>query len=244
MTAAFLLFIAFPFGGPSPNNVPGDAEFARMDYRGATAIYDSLLREHPSSAGPLWRLARAYVCLGDMGEQDQRESLYRKAEEYARMCIRTDSTCAQGHTWLAATLGNIAMFEGSKAKVKLCVEIKRELDLAVLLDPDDDVAYSIMGSFYLALGNVSWLERQLANIFLGSLPDGGYAESEAALKKAIALAPTVIRHQFELGLLYVDSDRKPEALEAFTRVESLPVMLASDARTKSSARDWVARLRD
>jgi len=89
----------------------------------------------------------------------------------------------------AAALGNIAMFEGSKGKVRLCNEIKQELDRALDLDSLDDVAYSIMGSFYLALGKVSWIERQLASVFLGSLPDGGFEEAEAALRRAIAIAP-------------------------------------------------------
>jgi tetratricopeptide (TPR) repeat protein len=134
------------------------------------------------------------------------------------------------------------MFKGGKTKVKLCYSIKHELDCSIRLDPDDDIAYSILGSFYMALGNVSWIERQLAAVFLGSLPEGGYDESERALKKAIALAPGAIRHHFELGDLYMQEDRNREALEEFRLVLTLPVRIASDERTQLSAAGLIKSL--
>jgi tetratricopeptide (TPR) repeat protein len=135
------------------------------------------------------------------------------------------------------------MFEGSKAKVALCNVIKQELDCSIRLNPSDDIAHSILGSFYLAIGNVSWIERQLAAAFLGGLPDGGYEESELALKKAIALAPNVIRHHFELGDLYLQQDRNQEALERFKLVMTLPILLASDQRTQLSAAKLIESLK-
>jgi tetratricopeptide (TPR) repeat protein len=134
------------------------------------------------------------------------------------------------------------MFEGGKTKVQLCNVIKQELDCSINLNPFDDIAYSILGSFYMALGNVSWFERQLASIFLGNLPEGGYEESESALKKAIALAPGVIRHHFELAELYMGQDRHREALEEFQLVIRLPVLLASDERTRLSAAGLIENL--
>jgi tetratricopeptide (TPR) repeat protein len=136
------------------------------------------------------------------------------------------------------------MFEGGKTKVRLCYTIKHELDCSITLNPADDIAYSILGSFYMALGNVSWIERQLASVFLGSLPEGGYAESESALKKAIALSPNTIRHHFELGDLYMQENRNREALEEFQRVIALPVLLASDERTQLAAAELIKDLNE
>jgi tetratricopeptide (TPR) repeat protein len=135
------------------------------------------------------------------------------------------------------------MFEGSKAKVRLCTEIKQELERAIALNPYDDVAFSVLGSFYKALGDVSWFERQLAGLFLGSLPEGGYDESEHALKRAIALAPEVIRHHFELGMLYIELERNEESLVEFRQVLSLPLLLASDTSRQASAAGFIKDLR-
>lgn len=243
MTGTFLGFLLFVLPVFPPSSLErGDEEFARIRYPQAEAFYDSALTTSTDSADVLWRLARVYVCRADVSPRKEKLDLYRRAEEFAHRCIRADSTKSEGHTWRAAALGNIAMFEGGKTKIGLCYVIKSELMSGIVLKPNDDIAYSILGSFYMALGNVSWLERQLAAIFLGSLPDGGYEESETALKKAIGLAPDIIRHHFELGRLYMLQDRREEALGEFLKVASLPVMLASDQRTQSRAAGLVKEL--
>lgn len=96
----------------------------------------------------------------------------------------------------------------------------------------------------MALGSIAWIERQLAAIFLGSLPEGEYDESESALKKAIALAPGVICHHIELGELYMQQDRNREALEEFRQVVALPVLLASDQRTQLFAAGLIKNLNE
>lgn len=233
-TFVALLLLVNPPSPPSHID-QGDQEFARMNYAQAEVFYDSALSTSTDSADALWRLARVNVCMGDVAPRGERLDFYREAEVYAVRCIRADSSRSEGYTWRAAALGNIAMFEGSKTKVRLCQEIKRDLDISLSLHPDDDIAYSILGSFYMALGNVGWIERQLAAVFLGSLPDGGYEESERAFKKAIALGPGVIRHRFGLGELYMLQDRTEEALEQFRKVVELPVLLARDRRAQSEA---------
>jgi tetratricopeptide (TPR) repeat protein len=243
MTGAILgLLLA---GGPVPllsAVEQGDQAFASMRYSVAEASYTFALTPPVDSAVVLWRLARLFVCMADVAPEDQKLELYRQAEAAASHCIRMDSLLAEGHTWRAAALGNIAMSEGGKTKVRLCREIKAELDRSISLNPRDDVAYSILGSFYMALGDISWFERQLAAVFLGTLPGGGFEESERALRQAIAIAPGVIRHHFVLGELYVALERPLDALAEFRLVVTLPVLLASDERTRTSAAGMIRTL--
>lgn len=207
----------------------GDDEFVRFNYEAATSLYESILKASPNNPEVLWRLSRVYICMGDIQEsQEQREAMYRKAVEYARLCVAADENNANGHAWLGASLGSVAMFEGSRSKVKLCNEIKSALDRAIVLDPNNDIAYTILGSFYRALGNISWLERQLASVFIGTLPPGGRPEAEKALKKAIAIAPSVLRHHYELGMVYYDDGKKDEAKKTFEYALTLPITLTSD----------------
>jgi tetratricopeptide (TPR) repeat protein len=222
--------------------VRGDLEFGRMNYTLAETMYVSALVESADSASVLWRLARVYVCMGDVLPRDQQLEFYLKADTFAIRCISANAGISEGHTWRAAALGNIAMFEGAKAKVRLCDSIKNHLDCAISLNPRDDIAYSILGSFYKALGNASWIEKRLAALFLGGLPDGGYDESECALQRAIILAPDVIRHHFELGDLYLRQDREAEALREFRQVVTLPVLLASDRGRQTSAEESISKL--
>lgn len=243
LVSAFLLPLVWSVPlAVAPATEKGDQEFAGFRYAQAEVLYIAALVAATDSAEIYWKLARVNVCMADMAEQDQRLELYRRAEGFAKCSIRADSTRSEGHAWRAAALGNIAAFEGSEAKVRLCHDIKAEIDESIRLDPENDIAYSMLGSFYMALGNVGWLERRLAAIFLGSLPEGGYDEAERALKKAIALAPGVIRHHAELGALLVLEDRTQEALEEYRRVGSLPVLLARDRRDQDFAARMVQKL--
>jgi len=244
MLLACVLFACCLLMPSSPSSVErGDQEFVSRNYPLAVAVYDSVLTTSRDSASVLWRLARVYICVADVAPEDQQLELYRRAETYASRSISCDSTKSEGHSWRAAALGSVAMFEGSKAKVRLCTVIKQELERAIELNPHDDVAFSILGSFYKTLGDVSWLERQLASLFLGDLPEGGYDASERAFIQAIALAPRVIRHHFELGALYMELERNEEALVEFRHVLSLPLLLASDAARQRSAARFVEDLK-
>lgn len=225
-----------------PTVAAGDSAFVELRYDEARRLYQQGLAVVPQDPAVLWRMSRLSSVQAGLLSGDAKLTLYLEAERQARACIAADSTVAEGYTWLAVSLGNLAMFEGSKAKVRLCGEIKHALDRALLLKPDDDIAYTILGSFYRALGNVSWIERQLASVFLGSLPDGGYPEAEVALKKAIALSPGTLRHQKELGMLYVDWGKEEEARAVLQGCLVLPITLASDPADRERVRATLREL--
>ena len=240
-----LLAFLLPLASSNATNpsFPGDREFVSREYASAIAAYETHLQNSTDSAEVFWRLARVQICLGDVVEGAESEAHYRKGEQLAREAVRLDSMSSNAHTWLAVAVGSIAVFEGSKSKIRMANEIKYHLDKAISLNPNDDVAYSVLGSFYAALGNISWLERQLAKIFLGRLPDGGYEEAESAFKQAIAIAPTVVRHHYALGLLYKSLDRDPDAVAEFESATSLPVVLARDVNDQRAARELLASLK-
>ena len=214
----------------------GDDLFIKQDYQSAISMYQEHLKSNPEDVEALWRIARADISIGDVTKREERESYYRTAEIFATRAVRSDSLNSAAHTWRAVSLGYIAIYEGSRTKVKLCNEIKHELDLAIQLDPKNDVAYSIYGTFYRTLGKVNWFERALANTLLGGLPEGGFVEAEQSLKKAIAIAPNIIRHRFELGMVYLDMEKPNEAKKIFSEAITLPILLASD-------KDRIARMK-
>jgi tetratricopeptide (TPR) repeat protein len=237
-----LLAIVARGGGDLPGAISsGDDAFARIEYPAAIARYEEALRAHPGEPDLLWRLARVSVCMAEVAEGDERSRLLSLAEAYARRCILADSTRGEGHTWLAGALGYSALEAGTERKLAISRELQHEAERAVELNPEDDAAWSILGSFYRALGNVGWLERALASLFVGSVPRGGYAEAESALKKAIAIAPDIMRHRYELGILYIDLGRKEEARSALEKGAALPVRTAIDRPRLEKMKELLAR---
>jgi tetratricopeptide (TPR) repeat protein len=236
MNRIFSLLLLLPLAASlnaqsnGPVNVASaDALFLQMQYAPAIRTYESVLSESPRDTSILWRLSRAYVCVGEVEENvPQRVTLMKKAESYARSCIAVDPGNWQGHTWLGAALGYLALDTGVQEQIALSRDLLRETEVALSLNPQNDIALSIRGSFFRALGNVGWFKRQMAKIFLGDIPEGGFVEAEKSLQEAVALAPDIMRHEYELGVLYMDMGRTREACEAFQRASLLPVRVAID----------------
>jgi tetratricopeptide (TPR) repeat protein len=243
----FALLMSYPVNalcdGPA-RLVAGDAAFAQMDYRGAVREYQGALSETPNDPVLLCRLSRAYVCIGEVEQkQQEREAVLRKAESCARECVRKDPQSGEGHTWLAAALGYLALEVGLRDQVSLSNELLAATDRALAINPKDDIALSIRGSFYRALGNIGWFKKQLAALFVGNIPDGGFAEAEQYLIEAVEIAPDIMRHRYELGILYVDMGRIPEACAQFARAMKLPVRVAIDRPRLEKVRAFLEEFR-
>ena len=131
------------------------------------------------------------------------------------------------------------MYAGGEEKVKLANRIRDELDVALKLDPENQVAHTIYGTWHREVADVSWIERKLANIFLGSMPDGSFERSVFHLRKAIDIAPDILRHRYELGLTYIAMDREKDAAAAFRGALKCPDGWKVDPIRREFMRDWL-----
>ncbi|NMW18680.1 MAG: hypothetical protein HKK66_06620 [Chlorobiaceae bacterium] len=217
----------------------------QMNYSKADSIYSSELRNNPSNVDLYWKMARLQVSLGESfpkGKSDARMLHYRKAAEYARNGIALDSTNAKSHTWLAASLGMMADKIGTKEKLRRAQEIKRELDTALRLNPNDETALSMLGSYYREAANIGWFRRMVGNAFIGEVPKGNYTLAEKAFRKAISIDPGIIRNYHELALICIDSGNKEEAVTLMKTALDKPILIESDKRRIEEMRALLKKL--
>ncbi len=210
-----------------------DKELWKMNYPKADSIYTLSLHKNPENVEVYWKLARLQVSLGESippEKNDIRLQHYRKAEEYARTMISIDSTNGKGHTWLAASLGMMADNVGTKEKLKRAREIKSELDTAIRLNPNDETALSMLGSFYREAAGIGWFRRMMGNAFIGDVPVGNYELAEKAFRKAISIDPGIIRNYHELALICIKNDNREEAIRLMTTALNQPIRIESDKR--------------
>lgn len=222
-----------------------DSAFYAMNYEAADSLYTSVLETDAGNPAANWKLARLYISMGEAlppEKPEERQPYYEKAVLHAEASIKNNENIADGHTWLAASLGVLADNVGPREKIKRANIIRSELDRALELNPNDDVALSILGSFNREIADMGWFEKVFAKTFLGSLPEGSREEAEKMLKQAIAINPRVIRHYYELGKLYRDMKRYPEAVEVLNKALTKPVLMKSDKRRLKNIRKLIKKL--
>jgi Tfp pilus assembly protein PilF len=145
---------------------------------------------------------------------------------------------SKGHLFLSIALGRVALDAGAKERIQLSKDIKKEVDLAIKYDPNDDLAYHVLGRWNRKLSNLSWIEKGFADIFLGGVPEDASDENAvAAFKKAIQLRPQHINHHLELGITYEMMDMDEEARKEFQICLDLPKSDSDDTKYKKDAQE-------
>ncbi len=247
-----VLCLAFPSTGfmaepeaKTAGFAAADHAFMSLEYEKADSLYNSMRKSYPDNADVFWKTARLNVSIAEAispNDAARRMPYYTKAVDYARKAVAIDSTNSAAHTWLAASLAVKSDRIGTKEKLARAKEIKRELDKALALNPHDDVAWSILGSYYHQISKIGWMKRIIGNTFVGKMPEGNPQAAEHAFKKAISLNPRAIRHYHELALLYIDERREQEALHILEVALKKPILMKSDARRLEDIRVLIRKL--
>ncbi len=235
----FSLLISFPLLAQDTGFLEkGDQAFKAFNNQQALEFYQKALDADNNSYEAAWKLSRAYVDVGETLEGDAREDYYKKSEKYARRAVELKSDGSNGHLYLAIALGRVALDASAKQRIKMSKEIRKEAELAIKLDPENDIAYHVLGRWHRKISNLSWIEKGFADMFLGGVPKD--ASNEAAVenfKKAIELNPDYINHHLELGITYETMDKTELARQEFEKCLSLPVSSAKDKEHKEKARE-------
>jgi tetratricopeptide (TPR) repeat protein len=239
MFSCFLCLSLFAGDDITMQIMKGDSLFKLFDNKGSLEEYLAALQLDSMNYEANWKASRAYTDVGEnIEEDDERAEYYLKGSQCAKRAVKIDSTGSKGHLYLSIALGRVALDAGAKERIKLSKDIKKEVDLAIKYDPNDDIAYHVLGRWNRKLSNLSWIESGFANMFLGGVPEDASEENAiAAFKKSIKLKPNHINHHLELGITYEMMDMEEEARKEFQTCLDLPNSNSDDAKYKKDAQE-------
>lgn len=217
----------------------GDEAYAKLDNQAALNAYQKAVELDPTNYEALWKLSRAYVDVGEtLKDKDKRREYFKKAEEFARKAIEVNPDGSKGHLTLSIALGRVALDASPKERIRLSKEIKAEVDKALQLDPNDDIAWHVLGRWHRKLATLSWIEKKFANIFLGGVPkEASLEKAVEAFQKAIELNPGHINHHLELAITYEKMGQKEKAIAEYKKALELPIKDADDPEHKAYAKE-------
>jgi tetratricopeptide (TPR) repeat protein len=218
------------------------------DPKTALQHYEAALEQDSANYEANWRASLALLDVGEMtaptGKSRKRDSLYTVAERYAKRAIAADSSGADGHFALAASLGRLALDMGKKERIRRAEVIRREALRTIELNPRHDGAYHILGRWNAEIMGLSGFSRFFAKTFLGGgiFGQASWGRAIANMQKAVELDPGRIYHRLELAQIYAERKRIKDAESQLRAVDSLPNREAMDSVYKRQAAELARRL--
>ena len=216
----------------------GNAAFKAFDNKAALEAYGRAVAIDSSNYEALWKLARAYVDVGQAAKGDVQKENYALGEKTARRCVALYADSADGHFFLAVAVGRVALMVGGKKKIALSKEVKKEAEAALAINPRHDGAMHTIGRWNYELANLSWLLKAAAKIIYGGVPSG--ASNEQAkdwFEKAIGINPDKPVHHLWLGETLIELKDYANAREHFQTCVSLPDFFWDDPKNKEQAKE-------
>lgn len=195
-----------------------------------------------------WLVKAAHEAV-DRGEfnssADQRKTLYKNAEQYARRAVAANPNDAEGHFELARAVGRNALTMGTRDRIKYAGEVREQAMDALKANPKHAGALHVMGVWNAEVMRLNGFSRMIAKNFLGGKVFGEASWDNATkyLEEAVALDPNRITHRLDLAAVYTDRDQKAKAIEEYEWIARAPVTDVNDAQYKEVAARKLKELR-
>jgi tetratricopeptide (TPR) repeat protein len=195
-----------------------------------------------------WLIKAAHEAV-DRGEaatnEEQRTTLYKNAEQYARRAVAANPNDAEGHFQLARAIGRNALTMGTRDRIKFAGVVRDEAITALKLNPNHDGAMHIMGVWNAEVMRLNGFSRMIAKNFLGGKVFNAASWDSASfyLEKAVQTAPNRITHHLDLAAVYVDRDQKEKAKEQYEWIARATPTEYNDGRYKEEAARRLKELR-
>ena len=193
-----------------------------------------------------WLIKAAHEAV-DRGEfnpsENERKTLYKNAEQYARRAVAANPNDAEGHFQLARAIGRNALTMGTRDRIKYAGEVRQQALDALKANPKHAGADHVMGVWNAEVMRLNGLSRMIAKNFLGGkiFGEANWDNAIRYLEEAVALEPNRITHRLDLAAVYVDRDMKSKAIEQYEWIVKAPVTDFNDAKYKEIAAE---RLKD
>ena len=216
----------------------GDKEYVAMNATAAVQHYEAAMAADPKNYEALWKASRSDIDLG-MYERDdsKRETYFKNGELYARRAVEAHPGDAEGHFNLARALGQNALSQGPRARIKYAKDVRLQALECLKINPKHAGCLHVMGMWNAEVMRLNGFTRAIAKNFLGGqiFDSANWAEAKRYMEASVAAEPDRIVHHVDLAGVYRDMGDKDKARAEWQTVMKLPNRDYNDRYFKGQA---------
>jgi tetratricopeptide (TPR) repeat protein len=164
-----------------------------------------------------------------------RDAWFKASLAFANKAVRIAPLNDQANVSMAMILGKSTLTKSGKEKLKNARLIKKHLDIALKTNPNNYLAWHILGRWNYELSNVSAIERAGAKIFYGGVPHGTLKNAIMYYEKSRTLMPNFILNYLSLANAYYKDEQIAKAITVLKIMQNLPVSTEDDEKHKADA---------
>lgn len=223
-------------------NLIAQGELAEKNTNVAAALKFYIAADHITSTNcaDLCLLARRYCDLMYLASSPEtQKTLAERALDCSLRAVKADAKNATAHLCVAVTYAKNFPYANNETMVNWSKAIKSECEIALALDPKQDIGYYLLGRWHMGVANMNFILKGLVKLIYGGLPKASNAEAIKFFKQAIELKPGRIIHHFELAKAYELTGEKKLAQ---AELETCGTLKPVDRDDEDAKRDAARRL--
>jgi len=222
----------------------GDVFYDKLQTAEALKFYLPAEKLDSNNVRLLVRISRQYRHLmSEATKTIEKKQHGTTAVHYAQRAVALAPNDPETQLALAISYGKLLPLEETKQQIATSRHIKIAADKVIALDPTNDLAWQVLGRWYLALADLSAFERALARIAYGKLPPAKYQDAVRCFETAIALNTNRLMHYIELGRTYEKMGRDADARKVITKGLAMPETEKDDPESKKLGQQILKKLR-
>jgi len=201
--------------------------------------------DNQDDAEVLWRTGRALFKLSSESPAGaKKDELIRDAFKILAQSLEKDDQNFAVHKWYAILLDAKSNLEGTKERVTQLENVKKHMQRAIELNPNDPTSRYILGEFAFGLAELNWISRKLVSAIFATPPTGTYEEALEHFLKAESLkADFYSMNKLMIGKCYYQLKNNEKAKEYLERAIAIPVLNEDDRKCKEEAEKLLPKVK-
>lgn len=220
----------------------GDLCYKRFDNVRALAFYRGVHEQCPTLYEGVMKMTRALLDHGEDLNTTQSDTFFIQSLRYADTMQRYYPDSGQAYFLKALAAANFVRLKSKRQRFTYASIIFSNVNKSIELMPSFSPGYVLLGVYYREVASMRALDRLLARMFLGRIPEGTLDDSRRVLEKALGLSRQNIGAHLELAKTEIAMHNVKRAIELLKETDTLPAQWHGDAAMKKEERRLLEKL--